>query len=316
MAVESWPGWLDRCMELDLTADAVTLTDAAGQHRVGQPERAGDRGRGRAGAARAAAPLTVDRGRPHRRRPHRPGRGERVVIAGHLDTVPVNDNLPRPPRRRPAARSGHVRHEGRRRRTPAAGRDRPRAGPRRHLHPLRRPRRSTREFNGLRHPRREPDPDLMAADFAILMEPSNAVGRGGLPGHPAGRGPYHGRARPLRPQLARRQRHPRCRRGAGAGSNAYDARRRRSSTGWSTTRASTPCSDPRRRRRQRDPRRVRGRGELPAAPPTAPRPSAEAFVREFFEGYDVTPHRLRPRGPARASTGPPRRRSSRRSAAR
>ena len=67
---------------------------AAGRHRVGEPRRAGDRRRGRGGAARAAA--------PRRRTPARHtvvartdlGRGERVVIAGHLDTVPLNDNLP------------------------------------------------------------------------------------------------------------------------------------------------------------------------------------------------------------------------------
>ena len=43
---------------------------------------------------------------------------------------------------------------------------------------------------------------------------------------------------------------------------------------------------------------------------------AEAFLRDFFEGYDVRVSRQRARRPARVSTGPRPRRSSRRSAAR
>ena len=43
---------------------------------------------------------------------------------------------------------------------------------------------------------------------------------------------------------------------------------------------------------------------------------AAAYVREFFDGFEVERHRHRARRAARASTGRPRRSSSRRSAAR
>ena len=51
------------------------------------------------------------------------GRDERVVIAGHLDTVPLNDNLPARRDGDAPARPRHLRHEGRRRGRAAARRD-------------------------------------------------------------------------------------------------------------------------------------------------------------------------------------------------
>lgn len=108
------------------------------------------------------------------------GRPERVVIAGHLDTVPVNDNLP-------ARRDGDLLH--------GLGTCDMKGGdavilriaatvpePNRDL---------TLVFyeaeeveavhNGLRK-LSESDPDLLAADFAILMEPSNASVEAGCQG--------------------------------------------------------------------------------------------------------------------------------------
>ena len=41
------------------------------------------------------------------------GRAERVVIAGHIDTVPLNDNLPSRNDGDLPARARHLRHEGR-----------------------------------------------------------------------------------------------------------------------------------------------------------------------------------------------------------
>ena len=68
------------------------------------------------------------------------GRGERVVIAGHLDTVPLNDNLPRAAR----APDGDLLHglgtcdmKGGDAVILRLAADRARAQPRRHLHPLR-----------------------------------------------------------------------------------------------------------------------------------------------------------------------------------
>ena len=85
---------------LDLTADAVTLTQQLVDiESVSQHEQE-DRRRRRGGAARAAAPRG-DRARQHGGGAHRArAAAERVVIAGHLDTVPLNDNLPVAPRRR------------------------------------------------------------------------------------------------------------------------------------------------------------------------------------------------------------------------
>ena len=71
------------------------------------------------------------------------------------------------------------------------------------------------EHNGLSK-LSDSDPDLMRADFAILMEPSNAVVEARLPGHDAHRRTPRRRARPLGPQLDGRQRDPQGRRGAAA----------------------------------------------------------------------------------------------------
>ena len=118
-------------MPWDLTADTIVLLRAAGRHRVGEPQRAADRRRGRGGAAAAAAPRVSRHGNTVVARTDL-GRGERVVIAGHLDTVPINANLPRRARRRRlAARPRHVRHEGRGRGDAASSaRDGGRAQPR------------------------------------------------------------------------------------------------------------------------------------------------------------------------------------------
>ncbi len=112
------------------------------------------------------------------------GRGERVVVAGHLDTVPVNANLPA------------VRDE-------SEGRDVLRGlgtcdmkggvavmlklaatvpAPNRDLTYLfYEAEEIETEFNGL-HLLSQSNPELLAADFAILMEPSDAVIEAGCQG--------------------------------------------------------------------------------------------------------------------------------------
>ncbi|MEO6510373.1 MAG: succinyl-diaminopimelate desuccinylase [Nocardioides sp.] len=108
------------------------------------------------------------------------GRGERVVIAGHLDTVPLNDNLP-------AARDGEVLR--------GLGTCDMKGGvavmlklaagvpdPNRDLTYLfYESEEIETEFNGL-HLLSQSNPELLAADFAILMEPSDAVIEGGCQG--------------------------------------------------------------------------------------------------------------------------------------
>ncbi|WP_460714174.1 succinyl-diaminopimelate desuccinylase [Nocardioides dilutus] len=112
------------------------------------------------------------------------GRGERVVIAGHLDTVPVNRNLPSRYERRP---DGDLLHglgtcdmkggdavilklaSG----VPEPVRD--------VTYILYEAEEIESEFNGLNLLSRS-HPELMAADFAILMEPSNAEVEAGCQG--------------------------------------------------------------------------------------------------------------------------------------
>ncbi len=165
--------------DLDLTADAVTLTEQLVDiESVSRNEQAiADAVEA---ALRSLDHLTVTRhGHTVVARTDL-GRGERVVIAGHLDTVPVNDNLP-------ARREGGLLH--------GLGTCDMKGGDavmlRLAAH-LREPNRDLTfifyeaeeidaEFNGLLHLSRS-NPELMTADFAILMEPSNAVVEAGCQG--------------------------------------------------------------------------------------------------------------------------------------
>ncbi|MDT9594044.1 succinyl-diaminopimelate desuccinylase [Nocardioides zeae] len=112
------------------------------------------------------------------------GRPERVVIAGHLDTVPVNDNLPH---RREQTPDGELLH--------GLGTCDMKGGdaviltlaaslvePNRDVtYILYDAEEIEEEHNGLRRLALS-DPDLLAADFAILMEPSNASVEAGCQG--------------------------------------------------------------------------------------------------------------------------------------
>lgn len=166
-------------MQLDLTADAVTLTEQlVNIESVSRDEQAiADAVEG---ALSAYPHLTVSRhGHTVVARTDL-GRAERVVIAGHLDTVPVNDNLP-------ARREGGLLH--------GLGTCDMKGGdavilrlaatvpePNRDVtYILYEAEEIEADFNGLKL-LSESDPDLMAADFAILMEPSNAVVEAGCQG--------------------------------------------------------------------------------------------------------------------------------------
>jgi succinyl-diaminopimelate desuccinylase len=173
-------GWLDGPMTtLDLSADAVTLTEQlVNIESVSRDEAA------IADAVEAAlsalAHLTVSRhGNTVVARTDL-GRSERVVIAGHLDTVPVNDNLP-------ARRDGDLLH--------GLGTCDMKGGdavilrlaatvpdPNRDVtFILYEAEEIDAAYNGL-NLLSQSDPELMAADFAILMEPSNAVVEAGCQG--------------------------------------------------------------------------------------------------------------------------------------
>lgn len=166
---------------LDLTQDAVTLTrQLVDIESVSRDERAiADA----VEAALAALPhLTVTRrGNTVVARTDL-GRGERVVIAGHLDTVPLNANLPS----RLDEETGLLHGLGT---CDMKGGD---AVILRLAATVPEPNRDLTfilyeaeeidsEFNGLKL-LSQSDPDLMKADFAILMEPSNAVVEAGCQG--------------------------------------------------------------------------------------------------------------------------------------
>ena len=164
---------------LDLTADAVELTvQLVDIESVSQNELA------IADAVEAALAaydhLTVSRHGNTVVARTELGRGERVVIAGHLDTVPLNDNLP-------ARRDGGLLH--------GLGTCDMKGGDAvilRLAATVPEPNRDVTfilyeceeidaEFNGL-YLLSQSHPELMKADFAILMEPSNAEVEAGCQG--------------------------------------------------------------------------------------------------------------------------------------
>ena len=164
---------------LDLTTDVVTLTEQLVDiESVSRDEQAIADHVER--ALRGLGHLTVSRhGHTVVARTDL-GHGERVVIAGHLDTVPVNDNLP-------ARREGDLLH--------GLGTCDMKGGdavilkiaatvpqPNRDLtFILYEAEEIEAAYNGL-NLLSQSDPELLAADFAILMEPSNGVVEAGCQG--------------------------------------------------------------------------------------------------------------------------------------
>ena len=159
------------------------------------------------------------------------GRAERVVVAGHLDTVPIAANVPSWVTNGADGAAGlgpgGLRHEGRG--GGAAGR-RGRAGPT--------PNRDVtwifydneeveEEHNGLRRLAAS-RPEQLAADFAILCEPSNARIEGGCQGTMRAEVDADRRGGPLGAGLDGAQRDPRRRRGAAAAGRLRARRRSRS----------------------------------------------------------------------------------------
>ena len=215
------------------------------------------------------------------------GRGERVVIAGHLDTVPLNDNLPA---RRESRPEGDLLH--------GLGTCDMKGGDAVMLRlaaTVPEPNRDVTfifyeaeeieaEFNGLSILAAS-DPELMKADFAILMEPSNAVVEAGCQGTLRVDVRTHGeRSHSARSWKGVNAIH------AAAGVlerlNAYEARR--------------PVIDGLEYHEGLNAVFIRGGVAGNVIPdecvvevnfrfaPDRSEADAEKFVREFFEGYDVT----------------------------
>ncbi len=270
---------------LDLAADAVTLTEQlVNIESVSRDEHA------IAGAVeealRTLGHLTVSRhGNTVVARTDL-GHLERVVIAGHLDTVPVNDNLPA---RRESTPDGEVLHglgtcdmKGGdavmlriAATVPAPNRD--------VTFILYEAEEIDAEFNGL-HLLSQTHPELMTADFAILMEPSNAIVEAGCQGTMRVDVKTHGE----RAHSARSWRGVNAIHGAGevlARLNAYEAR--------------TPVIDGLEYHEGLNAVFIRGGVAGNVLPdecvvevnfrfaPDRSGDDAAAFVRDFFHGYDV-----------------------------
>jgi succinyl-diaminopimelate desuccinylase len=267
---------------LDLTTDAVSLTEqlvniesvSLDERRIADAVEQALRGLGHLDVVRRGNNIVA---RTHL------GHPERVVIAGHLDTVPLNDNLP-------ARREGELLH--------GLGTCDMKGGDAvilRIAATVREPNRDltfilydaeeiAAEHNGLRK-LAETDPELLAADFAILMEPSNAGVEAGCQGT-------------LRVEVRT------------TGERAHTAR------AWRGSNAIHKAGEVLRRLEAYDARRpvidgleyheglnavfVRGGVAGNVLPdecvvevnyrfaPDRSEAEAEAFVRAFFEGYDVT----------------------------
>lgn len=273
-------------IQLDLTTDVVTLTQQLVDiESVSRNEQV------IADAVEAALAaydhLTVSRHGNTIAARTELGRAERIVIAGHLDTVPVNDNLPARYERRP---DGDLLH--------GLGACDMKGGDAvllRLAATLAEPSRDVTyllydaeeieaEHNGLNLLSRS-HPELLAADFAILMEPSNGGVEAGCQGT-------------LRVEVRT------------TGERAHSAR------SWRGVNAIHRAGEVLRRLEEYDARRpvvdgleyheglnavaVRGGVSGNVVPdecvvevnyrfaPDRSEAEAEAFVREFFSGYDVT----------------------------
>ncbi|WP_248580764.1 succinyl-diaminopimelate desuccinylase [Nocardioides sp. InS609-2] len=214
------------------------------------------------------------------------GHAERVVIAGHLDTVPLNDNLPA---RRESTPDGEILHglgtcdmKGGdavmlriAATVPAPNRD--------VTFILYEAEEIDTEFNGL-YLLSQSNPELMTADFAILMEPSNAIVEAGCQGTMRVDVKTYGE----RAHSARSWRGVNAIHGAGdvlARLNAYEAR--------------TPVIDGLEYHEGLNAVFIRGGVAGNVLPdecvvevnfrfaPDRSGDDATAFVREFFDGYDV-----------------------------
>jgi len=276
------PDRMTRVTDLDLSVDAVTLLEqlvniesvSKNEQRIADAVEAALRPLGHLEVSRHGNSVVARTSL---------GLPERVVIAGHLDTVPLNDNLP-------ALRDGDVLR--------GLGTCDMKGGvavmlklaatvpaPNRDLTFLfYEAEEIESEFNGL-HLLSQSDPDLLQADFAILMEPSDAVIEAGCQGTLRVDVTTRGeRAHSARSWMGVNAIHK-----AGAildRLNAYEARK--------------PVIDGLEYHEGLNAVYVRGGVAGNVIPdecvvevnfrfaPDRSEADAEAFVRDFFEGYDVT----------------------------
>ena len=230
------------------------------------------------------------------------GRAERVVLAGHTDTVPIARNVP-----------SWVTGEGDDRVVWGRGSCDMKAGVAVQLAVAAAVREPARDLsfifydheeveaslNGLARIARE-RPELLEATFAVLRRTLERPRRGRLPGDDARGGHVHRPGGPLGPVLDGAQRRPRRRSAPGPARRAHAGRGRGGGAGLPRGHERGPHQ--RRHRRQRHPGPLRRRGQLPLRPRQGRsagrglRPGRAGRLR----GRD---HRRRRRGPARARPG-------------
>ena len=213
----------------------------------------------------ALRPLAAPRGDPRRQHGHRAhslGRAERVVLAGHIDTVPLTSVPNLPTRRVDGELLGpwHGRHEGRRR--PSCCASPPRSPSRAVTSPSSSTsaRRSTRASTGS-PASPTPRPSCVDGDFAVLLEPTNGAIEGGCKGtlrvEVVTQGVAAHSARPWKGHNAIHD--ARRRADAPGGLRGRDHHRRRARL----PRGAAGRRHQRRHRRQRHPRPVHRHGQLP-----------------------------------------------------
>ena len=195
---------------LDLTLDAAALTAQLVDFPSESGEREGPRRRRSSTALRALPHLTVDRYGNNVVARTNLGRAERVILAGHIDTVPIADNVP-----------SRLDENGV---LWGCGTSDMKSGVAVQLRiaaTVPEPNRDltfvfydneevAAHLNGLGHVA-EAHPDWLEGDFAVLLEPSDGQVEGGCQGTLRVLLRTDGRARPLRAQLDGVQRHPRGR---------------------------------------------------------------------------------------------------------
>ena len=168
------------------------------------------------------------------------------------------------------------------------------------------------DLNGLNRLLQE-HPEELAADFAILGEPTIAGIEGGCNGNLRAEIRTFGKRAHSARSLDRRQRDP------PRGPDPRPPRGLRAALGGGRRprlpRGPERGHDPRRRRRQRDPRRVRRAGQPPLRPVPHARRRRSRHVRGGLRGLRGDGSSTSPRARAPGSTSRSRGRSSRRSAA-
>ena len=256
----------------------------AGGHPQRVARRAAHRRRGRGRAARADHGFEIIRNGDAVLARTNLGRPTRVMLAGHLDTVPAADNVPSRLVDGDASRLRHVGHEVGRRGVPAPGRHRRRARRTTSRWSCTTARRSSLSANGLGRIEREL-PDWLHADVAILGRAVGRIHRGGLSGHLRVVVTRRRDAGAFRAIVVGRQRHSQAGRGARP-AGGLSGRAASTSTAAPTAKGCPPSASTAASRATSSPTRRRS-PSTSGSRPTAASSRPPQHVRDVLDGLDV-----------------------------